>query len=681
MDRTELLQEAARRGILPANKQGMYDEAVKRGLIEDRRVSALSDAGLSALSAVPKAISGLVGFPKDAGQALGRATGYGIDRLMGYSPEEIINRQQKAEQRSAELASPLEPPGSGDVRSVIESVTGPLHEPETRAGKFADTTTQMVTGSMLAGVGSVLPRFVQGAVPGLVSEAVGQTPGVEGTRLEPWARGVSAVLSGGASAAVTAPKSAGRVVSEAMQGVTTQQMNDAMRSMSASRKQGGVPLTWPEAIQKVTGGTTTLDDVSRLVEQSPKGGPIMRKFYADRPEATTAAVNTQLNRIDASPTAPELVGPEVRQAAQGHLDRVNSGINDATRPLYDAAKGVQVFPTQFQQINTPAFQKIVKEVRSDPFLGRTYANTADDSVEMLDAVKKWLDKYGAASKKSDSATQRFSGAIAASEKSNVVNTAKMMSQEYDDALRMQADLRKRHLEPLVNGPTGALSQTDDLTRQIGELFPANPLPNSEHGVSKAIQILAKKDPRLAANVVGTHLERVFNETAQKLTSGHNQAGGARFAAILAGNTQQSRNLEAAIRALPNGASKWAGFKQLLTNLEATGTRKAQNSATSINEMIKSNLKGGSIPGQIASTALSPQRALSIVKDTYEMWRIGRNTQDLARLFTDPTAGRQLARLAMLKPGSPEAIAATARVLLITQATGNGIVSPDRNGRQ
>ncbi len=329
----------------------------------------------------------------------------------------------------------------------------------------------------------------------------------------------------------------------------------------------------------------------------------------------------------------------------------------------------------------PSFNAAVKELRSHPYLGDHYKRVPKNSVEMVDAVKKLIDKDVEALTMAPKGIDRFAGAAASSQKSKMVDIAKQAAPEYATALERQQQLRRGVLEPVQQGALGRIAQSDELSRQLDQLFPRNPMPNSDKSVGNAIRTLTIKDPKTAENLIGAHIERTFMEASRTLASGPNQAGGARFVALIRGNTQQAINLREAIRTLPNGDTRLAGFTRLLENLEATGTRKPANSATSINEMIKQDLKGGSLTGKAAATALAPQRAFSVVKDAYDSWRLGRNTHDLARLFLDPDAGKLMAQLAMTNPGTAEAIELTARVLLITQAADKGIMNPDRDHRE
>lgn len=648
--------------------------------VPDEEVDTLSDMGWSALSSIPKGIASTIGMAKDVGgDFLGGGFTYGIDRLLGYTPEEAQARLDELKAVREKYNTPVTAPRSKDVRDTIETVTGPLYDPKTVAGEFVDTTGQAVTGGMLMGAGGPVARFIQGFIPGVSSEAAGQTARRVAPEYEGLVRTGTALATGLAANRVTAPRGANRVISDAMEGVTKPQMNAAMRLMQDSNRAGGVPLTWPEAIQHVTGGRTTLDDVARFVENSRFGGPTMRQFYADRPQRVESAVNTRADAIDPVRRPPEVVGPRVQQGAQGYLDEVNDAINVATKPLYDAAKPVRLGRRDMQQIlANPSYKSKVQELRSHPYLGDYFKRVKADSVEMIDAVKKLMQADIDATPLSPKGIDRFAQSAATKQKQTMVNIAKTASQEYDDALRIQADLRQNALDPLQKGQTGKLAATDDLGQQLNSIFPANPLPNSEAGVRQAVRALARKDKQLASNLVGAHIDRVFAEAGQKLASGPNQAGGAKFAAVIAGNSQQAKNLEAAIRALPDGDTKWVGFKKLLENLEATGRRKPVGSPTDMNTAIRQDLRSGGIVGETMATVGSPAKWATKVMDTYQSWRLGRNTEELARIFTDPQAGKLLSRLAMLKPGTPEYVDAVTRVILLSQTPRDEVPAPNRN---
>ncbi|ANM09622.1 MULTISPECIES: hypothetical protein [unclassified Rhizobium] len=83
--------------------------------------------------------------------------------------------------------------GQDAVRGVMDDN---LYAPKTTPGKYAQTAGEFVPGVLVGGGGNLLTNAVKyGVVPGVASEAAGQA--TEGTKLEPYARLVGALLGGG----------------------------------------------------------------------------------------------------------------------------------------------------------------------------------------------------------------------------------------------------------------------------------------------------------------------------------------------------------------------------------------------------------------------------------------------------------------------------------------------------
>jgi hypothetical protein len=91
-------------------------------------------------------------------------------------------------------------PTSESLRNRREAFTGPGYEPQTTAGKYAQTIGEFIPGAALApeeGLGKAVAKY--GVAPAVASEAAGQA--TEGTPLEPYARAAAAVGAGVAPAA------------------------------------------------------------------------------------------------------------------------------------------------------------------------------------------------------------------------------------------------------------------------------------------------------------------------------------------------------------------------------------------------------------------------------------------------------------------------------------------------
>ncbi len=100
-------------------------------------------------------------------------------------------------------------PTSESLRKRREAFAGQDYQPETTAGKYAQTIGEFVPGAALApekSLGKAVVKF--GVVPGAASEAAGEL--TEGTPVEPYARVAGALAGGLAPAAVERAGQAGR---------------------------------------------------------------------------------------------------------------------------------------------------------------------------------------------------------------------------------------------------------------------------------------------------------------------------------------------------------------------------------------------------------------------------------------------------------------------------------------
>lgn len=245
----------------------------------------------------------------------------------------------------------------------------------------------------------------------------------------------------------------------------------------------------------------------------------------------------------------------------------------------------------------------------------------------------------------------------------------------EDLLRQYPGVRDRlesiaiareGLARLESTPIGRLAQRDQTTKKAVEaLFPQNPSPGSANEIADAIGTLAQRNAWAARQLVRTHAEGMFNEASQRLAAGPNQSGGAKFAAAIRGNPQQSENLEAAVRALPNGDTTWRGFNSFLDILEAQQFRQPAGSRTAFKAVGVEDLKSGGLANGAAQLVATggfawPKKALAAVQN----WNVGRNLDDLARLLTDPAAASEFRAIATAPAGSNKALSLSARLSIL-----------------
>jgi hypothetical protein len=610
-------------------------------------------------------LQGIVSIPGAVGdipRMIEKGADWTVGKIAGKTSDEVragrLAMQQMAAEQSGipNLPNPQDVIGTQKILDAVKPATGELYEPQTTAGKYTGAVASMAPAA-LAGGGGMLQRAGQAIVPGVASEAAGQA--TEGTELEPWARALAAV-TGGVGVAMTSRRGVPeRMATQAMGNLDDAALAQAGRLMYEARRMG-VDLTWPEAVQQITNSGTRLGDLQRVVENSSGGGPVMREFYADRPQQVAGAAQQQFQQIAPQPMVPERLGPRVQQAADTEISGVNRAINNQTRPLYQAAEQQQL-PPNSPALQDPAFQEAIRQIRNNPVLAPRFAHLPDNSIGMVDAAQKIMRSRAEALQVPGPGLNPYEASVTRQSRRQVTNEARNQSPEYAAAVQYQRQARDQYLNPLQEGPTGKLAGTTDVGKQTGALFPNKPQAQSEAGVSRAMRGIGRTDPQAAENLVRQHLETNFNEATQRIQSGQNPFGGAKFSAIVAGNRQQRRNLFAAIRALPHGDVLWRGFNRFLDVMEATGKRPAPNSATEFNAQLRKELEQGGLAGEAATILATPQKAMTFISDNYKRFRLGRGTEDLARLFTQGNL-RDFQRLLRTGPNSPQAVAIMVRLI-------------------
>lgn len=615
--------------------------------------SVAEDIAKTVPAGLVRGVTGLVGFPGTVQGWIGKGVNE-VGEKLGF------NRVNLPE-------SSLMPSGEALTKSVEQNVTGPLYQPQTRAGRYANAVAEFAPGAVAPG--GVLANLIKyAAITGVASEAAGEAAQSIAPQYEGVARAIGAIVPAVGLAALTRPSTA-QAVKNYAKGITPQQVQQA-EALFAEAQRMGTPITRAEAVQHVTNGATRFGDLQRVME----GQGQLRGQMAQRVQQNDAAFGNVVDRVQPNPTgAPSNIGPQAQVTAKATVNDVRNTINRASQPYYDASATVRLTPQEMNRFRAiPGYEEARNAVRGDPQLNRYVANLPDDSVGFLNEVKKYFEQQStnaAGPMNAQRNQQRAAGY--GTDASTARTIAETASPDYVTALQIQNTGRERYLQPLLNGPIGKLAQSDQTTQKaINALFPSNPLPNSAQEISQAVTALSRRNPRVANDLVRAHLESTFNEATQSLLGGQNQWGGAKFAASVRGNPQQAANLEAAIRSLPNGDNIWPGVDRFLTMMEAQGQRQRPGSMTSFNNELLQDLRGG---GNFEKSAKSlnltqiPKR----LTDSWERWRLGKNLDELSRLLTDPRAAQDFRRLATAPEGGGQAFALATRLTYFgSLASGN-----------
>lgn len=608
--------------------------------------STAGDIVQSAGAGLTRGMAGIAGLPGEVSRGvrwLSSKAGIAPD-----DPDYIEGRGKYA------LSGDAVTPTTKDVLETIKPVTGELHEPKTTAGKYARTVGEFLPGA-LAGPGKMAGNaFWYGVVPGAASESAGQL--TEGTAAEPYARFGGALAGLGASALLRRPGTAGEIMAEGLQNVDEPTVNAAAKLVDDAA-QRGITLTWPEAIQQVTNSGTPLANLQRVVEATQEGGAVMRPVMAQRPEQIKQAFDQQVANIAAVPMRPHMVGPELSKASTSAIEATRQNINRIAKPFYDKAATVQLPKAAYARMQKlPGWGEALAAVRGNPQLNRYVANLPDDSVGVLNEVKKYLDQRGrnvASVTNPDRNVQQSAGYGMDADAART--TGRRASGDYGKALDIEEKLRRNMLEPMQAGPLGRAADATTTEGALEAILPRQPLPNTAAETGRTFKELVGSNERAASNAIRMRIEQAYNKAAKDLVSGGQEWGGAAMRSQLYGERQLRRNLRAAMQELPNGAQVTRGFDRLMDIFQATGRRQHAGSQTEFNRLISERLKQGGIPGEFASGSLGSFNPMTAIRDRYKQWRMGRNLEDLAKLMIDPNAREKLIELSRLNMKSPRAL--------------------------
>lgn len=606
-------------------------------------------------------ISGALGDLTDLGAA-------GIGAAGDYISEKLGVPKYQRPTEPGPIAKLLDQiPRSKDMKAHLDKEYGKIDPVTGRGEKFVRTAVEFGLGGAGAGAGRVR-ALVNTVAPAVVSETAGQV--TEGTRAEPVARFLGALAGSGAAALASRPGTASRSIADQLpEGITEPMVIQADRLMQEAAGRG-VQLAWPEALSQVA-GRPVLTNMMRHLEASPQTEGQMAAFFGERPQRIEGAVRQELGNIAPINQAPSTIGPAVGRAAEGTIDDVRGAINRTAEPFYRNAENVRLTPAEMQRVEAlPGYPQARDAVRNDPQLNRYVSHLPDDSVGFLNEVKKQLDQAVRAERSPiniQGNQQRAAGLT--SDAAAVRQAGQTASPDYATALGVESFARERYLQPLLDGPLGKIASRDTTTKNaIDALFPKNPLANSQDEISTTVSALAHRNQRAARDLVRAHAESTFNQAARDLQTGPNQANGAKFRAAIAGNPQQSANLQAAVEALPNGAERWQGFNRLLDVLEATGARQGIGSRTAYNAEINKAQGAGGLVRDGARVAANPTGFLKPLADKYDQWKLGRNLGQLATILTDPNSAGMLRAIARAPANSGQINSLALRLVTYSDAS-------------
>jgi hypothetical protein len=613
-------------------KEQAFEQAQESSVLETKPRSTLGVLGQSAIKGVAGLGDVVAGFPSN------------VKTLYNYAT---------SNEPLGKYSQPI-------TESLIHSnVLKPENEPNTPVLKAMDFTTQLGTGGGInpMTVKNLLPSLARLGTQGVVGSAIQQ--GMQGIDVNnPLAQAGATALGMGVVGTPTALRTTvGDVARNSLKNVTSEQLKLADLLMKDAQKLG-TPLTAAEALSQVTGGNR-LTSTQRIVENAPKSAQTMADFMAQRPNANEMAFRNTIEQVSPFVTRPLTLN----QAATNFLERSEKGLTKGVEPYYQnamgemknlsAGKSLPVLPVEVKQLATnPSIEDAINHVIKDKYSGVTGLSPNDPKT--LLSAKKFLDaQYTKFSNKMTESFDKEKAANAFGGSRQLDDFLASKSPSYAKGRDIYANAQINVIQPRKEGMLGQLAETGGTTesmmqQQSNILMPPSPKATTPQDISATIKLLRREDPNVVKDWTRQNLQGIFDENAQKLQSGANQFGAAKFASAITGNEQQRNNLKTLI-SQGSSPQAWKGFETMLDVFEAQGKRLPAGSATAFNQAALEELKGGGL----VKGALTPIKPSKIM-DVYEQFRLGENTQKLAQLLTDPNGIKKLEELSKTKPNSAKA---------------------------
>jgi hypothetical protein len=468
----------------------------------------------------------------------------------------------------------------GDMDKAVQEHAGPYHTPQTTAGRYAERISEFAPAALLPA--SKAGRLANVLTPAIGSQAAEDMAPAPYKGLAGFAGAVvGGGLNGAVGKAVRAPQAS---FGAAMGDVSDQQIMQAqaLRQQAAAK---GLDITLPEAVQQVTNNGTGLGRMQRVIESSKQGQQLTAPYFADRPNQVSAAARHYADTIAPPSTQPGMIGQRAQGAATTALNNARQVVNQAASGDYAALPNQTMEPQAYAELAAqPSYKIALDQLRSHPELGAEVAHLPDNSLAVVNEVKKRLAVMSdqAAGTPLVPGDNHLAG-IRIGAKAATDEAARMASPEYAAANDTVRGLSQQYVEPLKAGPLGAISKTDQVGSQTGALYPAQPPEGASNETGQAVRVLGATDPGVAEDLTRQHLINTLNNSMKDLQGGQNQYAGAKYAVALAGHPEQAAALHEGLSALPGGADRAKEMADLLEALRATGKRQQPGSMTAFNE--------------------------------------------------------------------------------------------------
>ena len=650
-------------------------------------------------------------------------------------PYEAVLKQQDEERERGErgFVSPKTVEKWGG-QSYIDAATpylpGIAYEPKTRTGEVVKTGGEVLGGA----VGGELPALLTSATRAAtragvmaggreLTRDVGATAkrslipgaaqaGAEQVSDNPLVPMSAALLAGGLSRTY-GNRTAADAIRAGAGNATPAQLDMAEQIFQRAQREG-LAISRNNIVDYVTrGGAQGLSELQRVVESG--GNRTLREFFADNPvdrgpTRIRAAGERMLDRIGPESGQPSTLGERAAVPSQAMIDQAEAQVNASTR---NRPEGYASFehntvpaPDFSARMGDPAFADAYRRVMNEPNYADLRANLAPDSVGAVDLVRRVMADEQRGLRTAGGSTQGMSETQATGLQGPINRAQGTASDASGPAAPLppgqaplprgypnpprprtpleevqldQAQLREANVAPLDRGPVGDLSRATTTDAAGQAILPDAPREGAHVEIGRAVENLTQRDPNLALELVRNVVGTLFEKTTAPNVTGEPYTAGTKFWKTFAGSegSEKRQVAQAAITGLPDGAARWQALSEMGQLFEAMGKRQAPGSKTAFNAEDIERLKGQGFEDAAIKLAGTGFTALpGMAKDAIERFRLGRNSDEIARLATDPAAGQEFRRIiAETRTGSADRWIRYARLLGSFVGTAEQAVRP------
>ena len=576
-----------------------------------------------------------------------------------------------------------------DIVNLIEKMPGAKrltqYQPKTNLGEFFEMAGRFV--------GPTLPftKPLQEGVGGRVARAfgIGTAAAVPAYAFEdkPLISIPSSLVAGGLTAIATAPSRAAEAARAVLKNVSPEELALA-KEVQKQANALGIPMTAPEIID-----SKLLRDLGNVVYGSGKGGDVMYKYIANRPEKVKEVAADLVEQIGKNPESLRGSYKNISEVAEQSIKNVRLERTKKSQQWYKISNDEFVEEDQVLTIinkiedtiknldkGDPTKQKLLNLKRSlikKEIKPKDQPQILDDfgkpiiipqtNINTLDNILKRFEDMVVDSKAGIAQQERFVEQNARRLFSNQEGTGVLnfiddtlrTNPNYSKAKDVYAQLSDELVQPVIDNiaPLAAANITSGTIK--GFIF--NPERNNVNDIRKTYEILNKTDPNAFPNIVRSYVKASANKTLVDKKGGESLASGFNLWKMLAGTDDAAANFNTALK----GVAEAQGANP---NNLVLGFQK-------FNEVLKRTARLANV-----DNPSSPPKEGLLLRDVAQigsfMWHVkfaakferytqNKTIEDLANIFVRPDSVKQLEKLAKINPGSEEAQRIVRNILYIT----------------